>query len=97
MQNQRQKMMKYHDNHDAFCSKNLLKWQHFVLKKFCEQMFRVVKESAHMKFSKNLRTQLMNVQIDVEIVLISSVAVGLGSDTFFQPDPTRRTRPKTQS
>jgi hypothetical protein len=25
MQNQRQKMMKYHDNHDAFCSKNLLK------------------------------------------------------------------------
>ncbi len=27
----------------------------------------------------------------------TSVAVGLGSDTFFQPDPTRQTRPKTQS
>jgi hypothetical protein len=27
----------------------------------------------------------------------TSVAVGLSSDTFFQPDPTRRTRIKTQS
>ncbi len=72
MQNQRQKMMKYHDNHDAFCSKNLLKWQHFVLEKLCEQMLRVVKKSVHMKLSKNLRTQLMNVQIDVEIALISA-------------------------
>jgi hypothetical protein len=26
----------------------------------------------------------------------SSVIVGLSSDTFFQPDPTRRTKPKTQ-
>jgi hypothetical protein len=31
------------------------------------------------------------------VIFLSSVAVGLGSDTFFQPDPTRRTRPKTQS
>jgi hypothetical protein len=72
MQNQRQEMMEYHDNHDAFCPEDLLKWQHFVLEKLCEQMFRAVKESAHMKLPKDLRTQLMDAQIDVEIALISA-------------------------
>ncbi len=72
MQDQRQEMMEYHDNHDAFCPEGLLKWQHFVLEKLCGQMPRAVKESAHMKLPKDLRTQLMDAQTDAEIALISA-------------------------
>jgi predicted AAA+ superfamily ATPase len=71
MHDQRAKMLKYHQDHDVFNENELLKWQHFVLKKLCEQMSRALKENAHMKLSKNVRTQLQNAQIDAEIALIS--------------------------
>jgi hypothetical protein len=71
MKNQWKKMLKYHDNYDVFNEKKLLKWQHFVLDKLCEQMSRVLKKNAHMKLFKKLRTQLQDAQIENEITLIS--------------------------
>jgi hypothetical protein len=73
----------------------------FISIKFNDEIISLIKFEFTSKNSYSLNSYSLSLtqskQVDQIRLINISVAVGLGSDTFFQPDPIRRTRPKTQS
>jgi hypothetical protein len=50
-----------------------------------------------LSFAKKSMKNRLNIIVEEDKALSHSVIVGISSDTFFQPDPIRRTKPRTQS
>lgn len=65
-------MFFYHNQYDAFISKNCFAWQHWMLNKFCDQIFKIVKKFKHFKISKIVRDEILETQKTNEKILIST-------------------------
>jgi hypothetical protein len=63
-------MMKYHNDYDVRKSKNLFKWQRWVLNQICDQMSRSEKDKSILNLSKKMKRKIEKIQFDQQLTAL---------------------------
>ncbi len=63
-------MMKYHNDYDVRKSKNLFKWQRWVLNQICDQMSRFEKNKSILNLSKKMKRKIEKTQFDQQLTVL---------------------------
>ncbi len=78
-------MMKYHNDYDVRKSKNLLKWQRWVLNQVCDQMSKSEKDKSILNLSKKMRREIEKTQFDQQLTALS-IDVNRSSSYVYEDD-----------
>jgi hypothetical protein len=62
--------MKYHNDYDIRKSKNLFKWQRWVLNQVCDQMSRFEKNKSILNLSKKMKKEIEKIQFDQQLTTL---------------------------
>ncbi len=63
-------MMKYHNDYDVRKSKNLFKWQRWILNQVCDQMSRSEKDKSILNLSKKMKRKIEKTQFDQQLTAL---------------------------